>query len=91
MREVFERARAGGGSSSVSIPERAEARVVCPRGGRTYEYPRHVAFLALVEERVVPERAHVALPGGRGSLPRVDVAVEIPGVVRLWNLLRVKM
>lgn len=61
------------------------------RGRRTYEYPRHVALLALVEERMVPERAHVALPGGRGSLPRVDVAVEVPSVVWLWNLLRVNI
>lgn len=89
MGEVVERARAG--APSIPISERAEARVVGPRGGRTYENPRHVALLAFVEERVVPERAHVALPGGRGSLPRVDVAVEVPSVVRLWNLLRVKM
>lgn len=90
MGDVVDRAGARDASTG-SIPERAETRVMCPRGGRTYEYPRHVALLTFIEERVVPERAHVALPGGRRSLTRVDVAVEIPGVVWLWNLLRVNM
>lgn len=54
-------------------------------GGRTYEYPGHVTLLALVQEGVVPEGAHVALPGGCGPLPRVDVAVKAVRVFYLCN------
>lgn len=44
------------------IAERPEAGIVRSRGGRTYKYSRHVALLALIEEWMVPEGAHVALP-----------------------------
>lgn len=53
---------------------------MCPRRRRTYEYPRHVTLLAFVEEWMVPEGAHMALPGGRWALARVYVAIEIVSV-----------
>lgn len=74
-----------GDADAAAIPERPEAGIVSSRGWRTYKYSRHVTLLALVEERVVPERAHVALPGGGGALARVYVAIEAAWIVRFWK------
>lgn len=72
-------------ATPVPIPKRPEPRVVSGSRGRTYEYPGHVALLALVQERVVAEGAHVALPGGRWPLTGVDVAVEAVRLFRFWK------
>lgn len=78
-------------ADSVPIPERAEAGIVRPVRRlrllwRTYDYPRHVALLALVEQGVVAEGAHVALPRRRRPLARVYVAVEVARIVPFWKV-----
>lgn len=52
----------GAGVVRLGQSHRAEARVVAAVGARTYEYAGHVALLALVQQGVVAERAHVTLP-----------------------------
>lgn len=74
---------------TVPVPEGAEARVVVPGGGRTYEYARHLALLALGEQLVVAKGTHVALPHRARPLTSVDVPIEAVRIFWLWNIYKV--